>query len=66
MAQGLMSFRQLPLGDSLAYGGQSLFHKQFLIIFRVLHPASNITTTQTVHGSQGYPEKPYTNVSISR
>ena len=49
-----MSVRSLVVGDSLAYGGQSLFHKQFLIIYRVLHPASNITTTQTVQGSQEY------------
>ena len=27
---------------------------QFLIIYRVLHPASNIITTQTVQGSQEY------------
>ena len=33
-----------------SYGGQSLFHNQFLIICRVLHPASNIITTQIFHG----------------
>ena len=41
-------FASLIIADSLAYGGQSLLHKQFLIINRVLHPASDATTTQTV------------------
>ena len=49
----------LLVGDSSAYSGQSLFHKQFLIMYWVLHPASNITTPQIGHGGlRGASENP--------